>query len=83
VARNVESKNMVMATRRTTPIIYPENNVPSSKPPQPTSLTPQQLEERKEKNLFFNCEIKYNKEHNFGENKLLYIDCEYEEEQEQ
>jgi hypothetical protein len=47
VARNVESKNMAMATRRTTPNIYKENNVPSSRPPQPTRLTPQQLEERK------------------------------------
>jgi len=51
VARNVENKNMAMATRRTTPNIYRENNVPSSKTPQPTRLTPQQLEERKEKGL--------------------------------
>jgi hypothetical protein len=54
VARNVESKNMAMATRNTTPNLYRENNVPSSKKPQPTRLTPQQLEERKEKVLFFN-----------------------------
>jgi hypothetical protein len=32
VARNVESKILAMATRRTTPNIYRENNVPSSKP---------------------------------------------------
>jgi hypothetical protein len=44
VARNVESKNMAMATRRTTPNIYRENIVPSYKPPQPTRLTPQQLD---------------------------------------
>jgi hypothetical protein len=44
VARNVESKNMAMATRRTTPNICRENNVPYSK-------KPQQLEERKEKGL--------------------------------
>jgi hypothetical protein len=81
VARNVESKNMDMDTRRTTPKIYRENNVPSSKPPQPTRLTPQQLEERKEKGLFFNCERKYSKGHKFGENNLFYIDCEEEEEQ--
>jgi hypothetical protein len=48
---SVESKNMAMASRRTTPNIYQENNVPSSKTPQPTSLTPQQLEEIKEKGL--------------------------------
>jgi hypothetical protein len=68
---------MAMATRRTTPNIYRENNVPSSKPPQPTRLTPKQLEERKEKGLCFNCDRKYSKE-----KKLFYIYCE-EEEQEQ
>jgi hypothetical protein len=44
VERNVESKNMAMATRRTNPNIYRENNAPSSKTPQPTRLTRQQLE---------------------------------------
>jgi hypothetical protein len=82
VARNVESKNMVMATRRTNPNIYRENNAPSSKTPQPTRLTPQQLEERKEKGLCFNCDNRYSKGHKCGEKKLFYIDCEYEEEQE-
>jgi hypothetical protein len=83
VARNVESKNMAMATRRTTPNIYRENNVPSSKPSQPTSLKPQKLEERKAKVLFFNCDKKYSKGHKCGDKKLFYIDCEEEEEQEQ
>jgi hypothetical protein len=79
VARNVESKNMAMATR-TTSNIYRENNVPYCKPPQPTRLTPQQLEERKEKVSCFNCDNKYNKGHKCGEKKSLYIDCEEEEE---
>jgi hypothetical protein len=83
VARNVESKNMAMATRRTNPNIYRENNAPSSKTPQPTRLTPQQLEERKEKCLCFNCDNKYSKGHKCGEKKLFYIDCEEEEEEEQ
>jgi hypothetical protein len=83
VARNVESKNMAMATRRTTPNIYRENNAPSSKTPQPTRLTPQQLEERKEKGLCFNCDNKYSKGHKCGEKKLFYIYCEEEEYQEQ
>jgi hypothetical protein len=83
VARNVESKNMAMATRRTNPNIYRENNVSSSKTPQLAILTPQQLEERKEKGLCFNCDSKYSKEHKCGENKLFYIDCEEEEEEEQ
>jgi excinuclease UvrABC ATPase subunit len=83
VARNVENKNMAMATRRTNPNIYRENNAASSKTPQPTRLTPQQLEERKEKGLCFNCDSKYSKGHKCGEKKLFYIDCEEEEEQEQ
>jgi hypothetical protein len=82
VARNIESKNMAMATRRTNPNIYRENNAPSSKTPQPTRLTPQQLEERKKKGLFFNCDNKCSKGHKCGEKKLFYIDCEGEEEQE-
>ena len=69
-----------MATRRTYPNIYRENNAPSSKTPRPTRLTPQQLEERKAKGLCFNCESKYSK---CGEKKLFYIDCEEEEEEEQ
>jgi hypothetical protein len=82
VARSVESKNMAMATRRTNPNIYREKNAPS-KTPQPTRLTPQQLEEIKENDLCFNCDNKYSKGHNYGENKFFYIDCEEEEEQEQ
>jgi hypothetical protein len=83
VARNVESKNMAMATRRTNPNIYRENNDPSSKTPQPTRLKPQQLEEIKEKCLCFNCDNKYSKGHKCGEKKLFYIDCEEEEEEEE
>jgi hypothetical protein len=83
VARNVESKNMAMATRRTNPNIYRENNAPSSKTPQPTRLTPQQLDGRRVKGLCFNCDRNYSKGHKCGEKKLFYIDCEEEEEQEQ
>jgi hypothetical protein len=63
--------------------IYRENNDPSYKTPQPTRFTPQQLEERKEKGLCFNCDKKYSKGHKCGEKKLFYIDCEEEEEEEQ
>jgi hypothetical protein len=83
VARNVESKNLAMDTRRTTPNIYRENNVLSSKPPQPTRLTLQQLEEIKEKGLCFNCDNKYSKGHKCCEKKLFYIDCEEDGEDEQ
>ena len=43
----VESKNMLMATKRTTSNTYRENNVTSSNPRQPTRLTPQQMDERR------------------------------------
>ena len=42
-------------------------------------MTPQQLEERKVKGLFFNCDNKYSKGHKCGEKKLFYIDCEEED----
>jgi hypothetical protein len=67
---------------RSNPNIYRENNAPFSKAPQPTSLTPQQLEERQAKGLCLNCDNKYSKGHKCGEKKLFYIDCEEEEEQE-
>ena len=50
--RKVESKNMAISTRNTTSNTYKENYVPYSNPPQ--RLTPQKLEERREKGLFFN-----------------------------
>ena len=46
-------------------------------------MTPQQLEERREKWLFFNCDSKYSKVHKSNENKLFYIDCEEEEPKEE
>ena len=72
-----------MATRRTTSNTYREDNVSSSKPPQRTRLTPQQLDEIREKGLCFNCDTNYSKGHKCGEKKLFYIDCEEEEENEQ
>ena len=76
MTRKVESKNMVVATRNTTSNTYRENGAPSSNPRQ--RLRPQQLEERREKFLRFNCEKKYNKGHKYGENKLFYIECKEE-----
>ena len=80
MARKVESKHMEMTTRNNTSNTYKENDVPSSN--QPQRLKPQQLEERRAKVLCFNCDIKYNKVHKCGENKLLYIECEEEEQKE-
>ena len=83
VARKVESKNLEMATRRATPNTSRESNATSTNPPQPTRLTPKQLEVRRAKGLCFNCDRKYSKGHKCGEKKLFYIDCEEEEEDDQ
>ena len=45
-------------------------------------LTPQQMDERREKGLCFNCDNKYSKGHKCSEKKLFYIDCEDEEDRE-
>ena len=78
VERNVESKNLAMATRRTTPNTSKESHVPSTNPTQPTRSEPQQLEERREKGLCSSCDNRYSKGHKCGEKKLFYIDCEEE-----
>ena len=82
MARKVESKNMAMAMRSTTYNTSRDYIVPYYNPPQPTMLTPQQMDERREKSLCFNCDNKYSKGHKCGEKKLFYIDCEEEEENE-
>ena len=79
VARKVECKSLAMDTWRTNPNNTRESNVPSANPPQPTRLTHQQLEERREKSLCLNCDRKYSKGHKCVEKKLFYIDCEEEE----
>ena len=83
VERKVESKNLVMSTRKTTLNTYKKSNVPSTNTPQPTRLTPQKLEERRAKGLCFNCDNKYSKGHKSGEKKLFYIDYEREESKDQ
>ena len=79
--RKVYSKNMAITTRKTFSNTYRENNVSSSKLPQ--SLTPQQLDETREKGLCFNCDSQYSKGHKYGKKKLFYIDCEEEEPKEE
>ena len=54
-----------MTTRNAFSNTYRENNVPYSKPPQ--RLTPQQLVERREKGVCFNCDNKYSKGHKCNE----------------
>jgi hypothetical protein len=47
--------------------------------PQPTSLTPQQMDETRAKGVYFNCDRKYIKGYKCGEKKLFYLDCEEKE----
>ena len=72
-----------MATRK--PIIhnYKYGSVASPRLSQPTRMTPQKLEEKREKWICYSCDRKYTKGHKCAENKLFYIDCEEEEEKEQ
>ena len=64
----VESK--IMATRKSTPHNYKYGSVVSPSLPQPTRVTPQQLEEKREKGLFYNCDSKCTKGHKCAEKKL-------------
>ena len=52
-----------MATGKTTTHIYKDGSVATPILTQPTSLTPQQLEEKREKGLCYSCDRKYTKGH--------------------
>jgi len=69
-----------METRNPTTHDYNYGSVSSPRHPQPTRITPQQLEEKREKVLCYNCDSKCTKGHKCGEKKLFYK--EYEEEEE-
>ena len=81
LARKNERK--IMATRKPTTQNYKHGSVATPRLPQPTRLTPQQLEEIRAKGLCYSCDRKYSKGHKCVEKKLFYIDCEEEEEKEQ
>ena len=80
LARKMESK--IMATRKHTTHNYKDGSVVAASLPQPIRLTPQKLEEKREKGLCYRCHRKYTKGHKCAEKKLFYIDCEEEEENE-
>ena len=66
-----------MATRNPTNHNYKDGNIVAPNIPQPIRLTPQQLEEKREKGLCYSwCDRKYTKGHKCDENKLFYIYCE-------
>ena len=70
-------------TRKPTTHNYKDGSVFAPNLPQPTRLTPQQLEEKRENGICYSCDRKYIKGHKFAEKKLFYIGCEEEEEKEQ
>jgi len=77
-ARKIERK--IMETRNPTTHDYNYGSFSSPSLPQPTRVTPQQLEEEREKGLCYNCDSKCTKGHKCAENKLFYTDYEEEEE---
>ena len=81
LARKIECK--IMVTRKPTTHISKDGSVATPRLPQPTRLTPQQLEEKRAKGFCYSCDRKYTKGHKCAEKKLFYIDCEEEEENEQ
>ena len=69
--------------RKLTTRNYKDGCIATPRLPQPTSLTPQKLEEKREKGILYSCDSKYTKGHKCDEKKLFYIDCDEEEENEQ
>ena len=55
--------------RKSTPHNYKDGSVVSPSLPQPTRVTPQQLEEKREKGLCYNCDSKCTKGHKCAEKK--------------
>ena len=74
--RKIECK--IMVTRKPATHIYKDGSVSTPRLPQPTRLTPQQLEEKRAKGLCYSFDRKYTKGHKCVEKKLFYIDCEEE-----
>ena len=61
-----------MVTRKPTTHIYKNGSVSTPRLPQPTSLTPQKLEEKREKWIFYSCDRKYTKGHKCVEKKIFF-----------
>jgi len=73
----------IIETRKHTPHNHKDGSVVSPSVSQPTRVTTQQLEEKIEKGLCYNCDRKCTKGHKWVENKLFYIEYEDEEEKDQ
>eukprot|EP00253_Pinus_taeda_P036594 PITA_36594 len=81
IATKIERK--IMETRKSSNHKYKDGSGVAPILPLPIRLTPQQLEEKREKWIFYSCDRKYTKAHKCAVKKLFYIDWEEEEEKEQ
>ena len=70
LARKMERK--IMATRNPTTHNYKDGSVVAPGLPQPTRLTPQQLEEKTEKKLCYSCDSKYTKGYKCAKKNILH-----------
>ena len=78
-----QNLNVKLWRQASLPLTSKDGSVVAPRFPQPTRLTPQQLEEKRAKGLCYSCDSKYTKGRKCVEKKLFYIYCEEEEENEQ
>ena len=81
LARRVEEKFLI--SRKQGANLAKEKGYSTPYLPQPTRLTPQQIAEKREKGLCFNCDRKYSRGHKCNEKKLFYIEGPSEEEEDE
>jgi hypothetical protein len=81
LARRVEEKFLI--SRKQGANLAKEKGYSTPYLPQPTRLTPQQIAEKREKGLCFNCDSKYSRGHKCNEKKLFYIEGPSEEEEDE
>ncbi|KAH9297684.1 hypothetical protein KI387_029366, partial [Taxus chinensis] len=79
MARRAEEK--FVSSRRQHFTYTRDRNTLAPTLPRPVRLTPQQIEEKREKGLCFNCDSKFGPGHKCAEKKLFYIDGPSEDEE--
>ena len=72
-----------MAKRKSSSHNHKDGSVVSPSIPEPTRVTPQQLEEKREKGIRYNCDSKCTKGYKCDQQKLFYVEYEEEEEKDQ
>ena len=81
LARMVEEKFLI--SRKKGDNVEREKGYSTPYLPQPTRLTPQKIEEKREKGLCFNCDSKYSRGYKCNDKKLFYIEGPNEVEEDQ